>query len=116
MDIEGAEVSAIYGAWETIKKHSPKLFIELHPDKYDKQNNFASVLEKLVDLGYNFKYVENAKDKLDYFKEYTCAKKFSFYKKRRVFTDVSNDAAIKMCIKIDKGGKKLIRSIMMEKP
>jgi hypothetical protein len=74
------------------------------------------VLERLVDLGYNFKYVENAKDKLDYLKEYTCVKKFSFYKKRRVFTDVSNDRAIEMCTKIDTDGKKIVRSILMEKP
>ena len=116
MDIEGAEVAAIYGAWETIKKHFPKLFIELHPDKYSSQNNFAYVLERLVDLGYNFKYVENAKDKLDYFKSSTCVKAFSFYKKRKVFADIPTDDVIEWCTKIDKDGKKIIRSIMMEKP
>lgn len=115
MDIEGGEVKAILGALKTIKEHGPKLFIELHPDRYNMGNNFAYVLDRLVREGYYFKYVENAKDKLDYFKQYKLVKQFSFYPKRKVFTGIPSERAIEMCTKIDDDGKKLVRSIMMER-
>ena len=52
MDIEGAELSALSGAIETIRKHKPKLAIAL----YHSVNDFVEIPKFIDDLnlGYNF--------------------------------------------------------------
>lgn len=43
MDIEGAELNAVYGALETIKKHKPKLSISIHENNIDNIDNIKSL-------------------------------------------------------------------------
>lgn len=66
MDLEGGEVAAIRGAMKAIASSSKvKLLIELHPQYYSKENDFAGTLETLLELGYDFKYIINAKGHAD---------------------------------------------------
>ena len=52
MDIEGGEIVAFNGAWETIATFKPKIFVEFHPfaTGYDPVTN---ILNKLQELGYS---------------------------------------------------------------
>lgn len=51
MDIEGGEIVAIEGAWQTIALHKPNLMIEFHPfaTGFDP---VRAILSDLIDLGY----------------------------------------------------------------
>lgn len=115
MDIEGGEVSAIKGGWKTItNKDKMRIFIEFHPEKYSPSNDFGKCLSDLVSNGYNIKWIENAKGKIGHFKKYNCIKKFNGFP-RAIFKGVPNDKAIEMICTLDRDGKKIVRSAMIEK-
>lgn len=116
MDIEGSEVNALKGALKTLKKAEYlKILVEIHPQFYSKTNDFRVILEKLIEMGYHFKYVVNAKGKIDLFKNYTCVKRFSHYKHRAVFKDVPNEKILKWATKMPDDELKVIRSIMLDR-
>jgi FkbM family methyltransferase len=52
MDIEGAELPALYGAAQTIRKHRPKLAISL----YHNLSDFVDIPEYLASLGVDYSY------------------------------------------------------------
>ena len=116
MDIEGGEANALKGAMKTLKEAKQmKLLIEVHPQYYSKENDFRKVLEDILKLGYKFKYVVNAKGKMGLFKDYTCVKRFSYYKHRAVFKDVPEKKVLKWATEMPEDGKKVIRSILVVK-
>ena len=60
MDIEGFEVEAFEGGWETVRNLRPQIFLEIHPKFIHKRNPRA--FEKLVDelfKLYNMEYARN---------------------------------------------------------
>ena len=116
MDIEGGEVNALRGAMKTLKEaREMKILIEVHPDQYNKDNDFRAVLEELLKMGYYFKYVVNAKGKIKKFKDYKCVKKFSYYKHRAVFCGIPDEKVLKWATEMPKDGKKVIRSLLLVK-
>ena len=116
MDIEGGEVNALKGAMKTLKEAKEmKILIEVHPIFYNKDNDFRKVLEDILALGYKFKYVINAKGKIDKFKKYKCVKRFKQYKHRAVFKGVPKEKVLKWATTMPKDGKKVVRSFLLEK-
>lgn len=116
MDIEGGEVGALRGAMKTLKNEPQiKILIEVHPQFYNKDNDFRKVLEDILKLGYKFKYVVNAKGKIDKFKNYKSVKRFKHYKHRAVFKGVPEHKVLKWATTMPKDGKKTIRSFLLEK-
>ena len=85
----------------------------MHPYKYGPENDFATELTKLVDNGYRFKYVVNAKGKMDKLKKYTLIKSFKEYKKRSVFADVPTEKCIEWATTMPEDGKKVLRSFLL---
>lgn len=59
MDIEGAEVEAIEGMMNTLKKARPplKILMETHPMYYSPERNFEVQLQQLFQNGFNAKYI-----------------------------------------------------------
>ena len=116
MDIEGGEVNALKGAMKTLADAKEmKILIEVHPQFYNKDNDFRKTLEDILKLGYKFKYVVNAKGKIGKFKKYKCVKRFSYYKHRAVFAGVHENKVLKWATEMPKDGKKVIRSILLVK-
>ena len=117
MDIEGGETDAILGAGKTIRAFFPKLLIEVHPQFYNEKNDFRAVLVELLNLGYEFKYVENAKDRMKEFVScgYIPFKTFKQYSKRALFQNIPKDVVLDWACKMPDDGKKYIRSFFMEK-
>lgn len=126
MDIEGYEVEAILGGLETFKKMKKcKILIEVHPQFYDEGRNFADVLTKLFNIGFDVKYIVSAaKECPDLFKErgyspFKTVKDGDYH--RGIFKNISKDDAIDFCAfkhdqKIgDKVSIKIARSIFLEK-
>jgi FkbM family methyltransferase len=56
MDLEGHEIAVIDGMRETIEKHSPRLFVELHPHIVGGKV-MVQYLQKLEELGYTPEWV-----------------------------------------------------------
>ena len=52
MDIEGGEVAALDGAWATLQRLKPRLFVEFHPFIFG-FHSLQSILSNLVILGYS---------------------------------------------------------------
>ena len=115
MDIEGGETRAVRGGWNMFSNADKmRIFIEFHPEKYSPSNDFGKCLSDLVSNGYNIKWIENAKGKIGHFKKYNCIKKFNGFP-RAIFKGVPNDKAIEMICILDRDGKKIVRSAMIEK-
>lgn len=128
MDIEGYEVEAIRGAMETLKRAKKcKLLIEVHPQYYSEERNFAKVLEDLYAIGFNVKYVVSAATPCpDLFKKkgYKPFKQMLDEKhKRGIFDGISKEDAINFCAYkhrqvVKRNGKisqKIARSILLVK-
>ncbi len=115
MDIEGGEVNALKGAMKTLEKAEHlKILIEVHPDQYSKYNDFAEVLREIFKIGYQLKYVINAKGKIDLLKPYTLVKKFKKFP-RAIWTDVPVEKAIPWICEMPDDGLKVVRAIMLER-
>jgi hypothetical protein len=104
-----------------------KILIEVHPQYYSEERNFAKVLENLFSLGFNVKYVVSAGvSEPDLFKEkgYKPIKTVKDKKhKRGVYDDISNEDALNFSSYIHeqknpengKISKKIVRSILLVK-
>ena len=59
MDIEGHEVSVFEGAYNYFKENDGEthILLEVHPQYYDENNDFAAILEKYYDIGFKIKYL-----------------------------------------------------------
>jgi len=128
MDIEGFEVEALLGGMDTFNKTPHcKILLEVHPQFYSEEHNFASVLEKLVSIGYRFKYITSAGISCPTrFKEKGYSP-FSIFKcgewERGIFRDIKSEDAIDFSTnrytefvpELNKATNKIVRAIMLEK-
>lgn len=116
MDIEGSETNAIAGGLNTLRNAEKiKILIEVHPQFYNKENDFRHYLQVLLDNGYYFKYVVNAKGKIREFtdKGFVPFKTFKQFDKRAVFKDVPSELVLPWATEMPKDGKKVIRSVLL---
>jgi len=129
MDIEGYEVEAIQGAYNTLKRAKDcKLLIEIHPQFYNKDRDFS------FNMDYRVKYLVSAGcEHPDLYREkgYSPIKVFNDGDHRRgLFKDVKQQDAINFCCQqhkqkylsrdddnrvIEKETKKIARSILLVK-
>jgi FkbM family methyltransferase len=102
MDIEGAELQALEGINEILKKsdESMKILMEIHPMYYS-QDKFAKQLKRLFDAGFKAKYVVSAGTaRPDFFVEkgYIPNKVYTTGDWRRgVYTNIRNEDVIHAC-------------------
>ena len=128
MDLEGHEIEVINGAMSSLKKTDfCRILLEVHPQFYSEERNFANVLSSLIEIGYKIKYLISAAVSCpDEFKKkgYSPFKEFEAAGfKRGIFKDVNVEDAIKFSTNIHKqvipgSGKisnKIVRAIMLEK-
>lgn len=117
MDVEGAEIDIFAGCMEQlVGQEKIKLLVEVHPKLYgNRVELFKSQLRDLVSAGYKFKYVVNAKGKMDVFRDagYMPRKSFKHYKERAVFEDVKQEHAIPWCTEMPEDGLKIARSFLL---
>jgi FkbM family methyltransferase len=53
VDVEGHELAVLHGARETLRRHSPVLFLELHNEMVaSDERNPGDILDELAHLGY----------------------------------------------------------------
>lgn len=64
IDIEGFELPALKGLRETLIRHKPALYLEMHgADREQKEANVAAIFAYLADLGYcTIRHVESGKE------------------------------------------------------
>ena len=128
MDIEGYEVEALRGGMGTLKRAKKcKLLIEVHPQYYSDERNFADVVTALYEMGFSIKYLVSAAVPCpDLFKKkgYKPFKVLLDEKHRRgIFKNVSPKDALNFCSfrhkqKISRTGKfseKIVRSVLFVK-
>lgn len=128
MDLEGHEVKVINGAINSLKKTDfCRILLEVHPQFYNKERNFADILKKLIKIGYKIKYLISAAVSCpDEFKKkgyvpFKEVKAAGF--KRGIYKNIKTEDAINFSTKIynqivDNNGKiskKIVRAIMLEK-
>ena len=117
MDIEGAEIDVLSGCIkELIAAKSMKLLMEVHPKLYgERRETFKDILKCLLNSGYSFKYVENAKEKMSEFNNagYVPLKTFKNYPERSIFENVKSEHVIKWSAEMPEDGHKAIRSFML---
>jgi FkbM family methyltransferase len=59
IDVEGYELAVLEGARETLARHRPRIFLELHPDRLrELGGSVAEVVALLSGLGYRFATLE----------------------------------------------------------
>lgn len=66
VDCEGYELFALRGAWRTIKRYRPKLFVEVNPGALARNHVTPSDLTDFLDLfNYNYEQIGNSGDQHD---------------------------------------------------
>lgn len=129
MDIEGHEVEALEGMYNTLKNaESPaKILMEVHPEYYSKDRNLEKQLRRLIDIGFNTKYVVSAGvARPDFFARHGYEPSEVFYTGgwyRGIYTNMSNEHMLSAAchdheqfIKYrNVHTKKIVRAIMIEK-
>jgi len=117
MDIEGAEIDVLGGCMDKlIAAKNMKLLMEVHPKLYgERRVIFQDMLKCLLDAGYLFKYVENAKGKMGVFENegYSPRKTFSHYQERSIFENIKPEHAIHWSTEMPVDGHKVVRSFML---
>lgn len=118
MDVEGGEVGVIQGG-RCLFAESPKMKIamELHPDRYGPENDMLAEFRWLIDAGYRFRYVENAKEKVSEFTSLGLkpCKRFS-HTDRAIFRDVpETETLLRWCTEMPDDARKVVRSVLLVK-
>ena len=118
MDIEGAEVVVLTGAFEYLcEPRLCRILMELHPERYNSSNDMAAVLRLYLKAGFAIKFFENAKG-------YKCsfalnpvewAPEFAF--PRAVFSAKyhSQEDLVRWATTLTDRGDKMIRAILLER-
>jgi FkbM family methyltransferase len=124
MDIEGHEVKVFEGALEYFKnnkKGTTKILLEVHPQFYNKDNDFDSILKEYFKIGFKVKYVVTT--------PVARPRKFidAGYKPiaevptdgfvRGLYGEISEDHLLDFACKenIEGSSKKIVRSFMLER-
>lgn len=129
MDIEGHEVEALEGMYYTLKSadRPVKILIEVHQIYYSEEHSLEKSLRKLMEIGFNTKYVISAGiARPDFFAMHGYEPVEVFYtggSYRGIYTDVSNEHMLmSACHEHDQfikhrnlHTKKIVRAIMVEK-
>jgi FkbM family methyltransferase len=129
MDIEGHEVEALEGMYDTLRSAKPpvKILMEVHPMYYSQTHSLEEQLRRLIDIGFNTKYVISAGvAKPDFFAKQGYEPIEVFYTGgwyRGIYTDVSNEHMLMAaCHEHDQfierkniHTTKIVRSVMIEK-
>ena len=123
MDVEGHEVQILDAGLEYFTKQetSIKILLEVHPQFYNEENNFAKTLEKYFENGFSTKYVTSTPVAQPLkFKEANYEPITSFNTDgavRGLYDCVSNEKLIEFSCYENKEGasKKIVRSFMIEK-
>lgn len=129
MDIEGHEVEALEGMYNTLRNaQSPvKILMEVHPTFYSETHSLENQLRRLIDLGFNTKYVISAGiAKPDFFAEYGYEPREVFHTDgwhRGLYTDIPDEHMLRAaCHEHEQYIKhknlhttKIVRAIMIEK-
>ncbi len=129
MDIEGHEVEVLEGMYNTLKsiKSSVKILMEVHPMYYSKNHSLEKQLRRLIDIGFDAKYVVSAGiAKPDFFYKHGYEPVEIFHTDgwcRGIYTDISNEHMLMAaCYEQEQfikhknlHTKKIVRAIMMIK-
>jgi len=130
MDIEGHEVEALDGMYNTLRDAEPpvKILIEVHPMFYSDAHSLEKQLRRLIEIGFNTKYgVSAGVAKPDFFAKHRYEPREIFHAGgnwyRGIYTDISNEHMLmaachehKQFIKHRNSYvMKIVRSIMIEK-
>jgi len=130
MDIEGHEVEALEGMYNTLRNAEPpvRILMEVHPMYYSETHSLEKQLRRLIDIGFTTKYVVSAGiPKPDFFAKHGYEPKEvidtgGFH--RGIYIDVSNEHMLMAaCHEHEKFlighrnlySTKIVRSIMIEK-
>tara|TARA_Y100001973_G_C5201996_1_gene338561 strand:- start:3273 stop:4145 length:873 start_codon:yes stop_codon:yes gene_type:complete len=123
MDIEGHEVKVFESGYEYFKNNEGEthFLLEVHPQYYDKNNNFAKILNKYYDIGFKIKYLIGTPSKtLPPFRDagYKPTKQVeSDGWVRSLYENIPQKDAIKFTCNLfdDVHGSKVVRSIMVSR-
>lgn len=129
MDIEGHEVEALEGMYNTLRNAgSPvKILMEVHPMYYSETHSLENQLRRLMDIGFNTKYVVSAGvAKPDFFAKYGYEPREVYYTGvwyRGIYTNISNEHMLMaVCHEHEQfiehknlRTTKIVRAIMIEK-
>lgn len=131
MDIEGAEVEVLDGAYSLFKNHQfpCKIVMEVHPTYFSKKHNFEEQLRRYItDLGFKTKYVISAGMAVpDLFKELGYTKPDLIFNssgyKRALYTNFKDEDMLKVACwphkqlvkERHKMSNKIVRYVMIER-
>jgi len=113
-DLEGGEVGMLQGAMKTLRRRPVKILIEVHPQFYGPKNDMKRMLRSLFDIGYQIKYVVNAKGRKLVLKPYPLVKEFKDFP-RAVYTGIPLGDVLPWICEMPADGKKVVQAILLEK-
>ncbi len=97
MDIEGAEVEALEGMMDMLSttEQPVKILMEVHPRFYSEDHSLERQLKKLIEIGFNTKYVTSAATERPQFFRERGYEPFAVYDdglwRRGVYNDITNE-------------------------
>lgn len=70
IDVEGAELHVLNGAYNTLKNYKPKVWVSIHPDMMERDYNVTKdqLLKYMTDLGYEPEYLATDHEEHWYFR------------------------------------------------
>ncbi len=123
MDVEGHEVKIFEGALNYFSNNwgRTSFLVEVHPNFYNKDNDFAAVLEQFFEIGFNTKFVvstpiaQPAMFSMFGYKPITAVSTDGFV--RGIYNNISNSSLLEFACKehYESGSKKIVRSFMIER-
>jgi FkbM family methyltransferase len=123
MDVEGHEVKIFEGGLDYFTKNEghTNILLEVHPNTYDKDNDFEKILREYFKLGFNSKWViatpvpQPALFKAAGYEPTRTIHTDGFH--RGLYNNVSNDHLAKFACNehFDSGSRKIVRSFMISR-
>ena len=123
MDVEGHEVKIFEGALDYFSKNegNTNILLEVHPNTYDKDNDFEKILREYFKLGFNSKWViatpvpQPALFKMAGYEPVRTIQTDGFH--RGIYNNISNDHLAKFACHehLDSGSRKIVRSFMISR-